>query len=100
LGNGPNRVLEELAEGSLTEVRPVETWQEELKDLLSPLTRTVIQMARTPMDSLIGKGEGKETSQHLIKLYAHQEIQACLAEKKEPARLVAVDLASTFRLGE
>jgi hypothetical protein len=95
LENGPNRVMEFLEDLGITEVRPIGSWEEEFQALLSPLPRPGIQLQRTRMDFSHSIGEGKETSHHLVRLYVRDEIANYLEERKEPARQVALKLATT-----
>lgn len=104
--NGPNRLLEGLLDGP--ESLPVAVLrfsgplQEELESLLSPspVTRMVLVRKRSAAGSgpEAGRGEGKRTSDHLARLWAHDEITAWLAKGSANALEEATAMASAYRL--
>ncbi len=97
VANGPNRLLEELDGLPITALRFSGTLQEELQSLLSasPVTRTVL--VRKRQEQAPAFGEGKRTSDHLARIFAHGEINRLIAEGGA-SRDAAAAVASAYRL--
>lgn len=99
VGNGPNRLLEEL-QGlpQVSSIRFSGKLEEELESLLAnaPVTRMVLVRKRLARQAI--QGAGKRTSDHLARLYAHERIGRLIAAGGEPARAEALALATAFRL--
>ena len=101
--NGPNRVAEQLDGMRAVETVPrMGRLQADLATLFARLTgqSRPLELARTSerQGQAVNPGDAKETSAHLARLWANDEVERIMAERGEAGREEAVQLATRYQL--